>query len=221
MNILVTGHLGFIGSALFAHLKATTDHNNGHFAVEFANYAGDTGKVHAFEPQRIIFQQLCGNIFINGLNNVYCHNMAVGDTSGKVRIQCPDYFDKHDVNFGDVSITEDYYSSEEVQLVRLDDFKFDNVSIIKIDVQGFEPKVITGAINTINTHRPFIFIEIESPQLKKFNYTESELITQIESLDYIVTQFQIGIKYQTDTGNCLDYVCIPKEKYEIQNFIIT
>lgn len=27
MNILVTGHLGFIGSALFAHLTATTDHN--------------------------------------------------------------------------------------------------------------------------------------------------------------------------------------------------
>ena len=41
--------------------------NNGHFTIEFAQYVGDTGKVRSFEPQRIIFQQLCGNVFLNGL----------------------------------------------------------------------------------------------------------------------------------------------------------
>ncbi len=31
---------------------------------------------HAFEPQRIVYYQLCGNAFINGLDNVHCHNTA-------------------------------------------------------------------------------------------------------------------------------------------------
>ena len=56
--------------------------NNGHFTVEFAQYVGDNGKVHSFEPQRIIFQQLCGNVFLNGLDNVYTYNVALGDKVG-------------------------------------------------------------------------------------------------------------------------------------------
>ena len=49
--------------------------NNGNFTIEFAELVGDNGKVYAFEPQRIIFQQLCGNVFLNGLDNVYTYNV--------------------------------------------------------------------------------------------------------------------------------------------------
>ena len=41
--------------------------NNGHFTIEFAELVGDKGRVFAYEPQRIIFQQLCCNLFLNGL----------------------------------------------------------------------------------------------------------------------------------------------------------
>jgi len=45
--------------------------NNGNFAVDFAHLVGDHGRVFCFEPQRIIYYQLCTNVFLNGLDNVY------------------------------------------------------------------------------------------------------------------------------------------------------
>jgi len=74
--------------------------NNGNFAVDFAHLVGDSGVVHSFEPQRIIYYQLCANVFLNGLNNVYCHNEAVGNEDGNTMIETPDYFEKGGVNFG-------------------------------------------------------------------------------------------------------------------------
>jgi hypothetical protein len=32
---------------------------------------------HAFEPQRIVYYQLCANTFINGLDNLHCHNFGI------------------------------------------------------------------------------------------------------------------------------------------------
>lgn len=196
--------------------------NNGHFTIEFAHYVGDDGMVFSFEPQRVIFQQLCGNVFINGLDNVQCYNMAVGNEESIIFVEKPDYFSNDAINFGDVHTNKhnNYLLSDKVQQIKLDDIEFKNLSIIKIDVQGFEPFVIEGAINTINLHRPYIFVEIEGEQLEKFGYGEQELIKQIEDLNYVVKRFQVGIKYQTKSGICLDCVCIPKEKYDKENYIV-
>lgn len=193
--------------------------NNGHFTVEFAHYVGDTGIVHSFEPQRIIFQQLCGNVFLNGLDNVYAYNIALGSTNGFTRIESPDYFNSGDVNFGDVHVGINS-GTNVVKIATLDTYKFKDVSIIKIDVQGVESEVLIGAKSTIKKHRPYIFIEIEQEQLEKYENSEEALIKQIEDLDYVVKRFQVGIPYQTRSGICLDCVCIPKEKYEQQNYII-
>lgn len=37
-------------------------------------------EVHAFEPRRLTFQQLCGNIALNGLENVFVHNVGIETT---------------------------------------------------------------------------------------------------------------------------------------------
>lgn len=39
-------------------------------------------------------------------------------------------------------------------------------------------------------------------------------------MGYIVRRFHIGVSYQTVSGVCLDCVCIPKEKFENNNYII-
>ena len=195
--------------------------NNGHFTVEFAQYVGDNGKVHSFEPQRIIFQQLCGNVFLNGLDNVYTYNVALGDKVGITYVEKPNYFDSGYVNFGDVHILESTNENvEKVEIKTIDSYEFENVGLIKIDTQGFESYILSGAINTINKHRPYIFIEIEEDQLKKYGFDEQSLISQIEKMGYVVRRFHIGVPYQTVSGMCLDCVCIPKEKYETNNYII-
>jgi len=195
--------------------------NNGHFTVEFAHYVGDTGKVYAFEPQRIIYQQLCGNIFLNGLDNVYAYNLAIGNEVGSIFVEDVNYFEKGVVNFGNVHVVNHTENNQNiVALTRLDNIEFKNLSIIKIDVQGFEPYVIEGAPITLWKHRPYIFVEIEEDQLQKYGFTEKQLIKQIEDMDYVVKRFQVGIPYQTKSGVCLDCVCIPKEKFEKENYKI-
>ena len=194
--------------------------NNGHFTVEFAHYVSDTGKVFAFEPQRVIYQQLCGNVFLNGLDNVYAYNVALGETEGVTNIESPNYYSEGEVNFGDIHLTNNGDDIEKALITKLDNFNFDNLSLIKIDVQGYEPYVIKGGLKTIEKHRPYIFIEMEQDQLEKYGYTEADLVKQIEEMNYVVARFQVGIPYQTKSGVCLDCVCIPKEKFEQNNYII-
>lgn len=193
--------------------------NNGNFAVDFAHMVGDTGRVHCFEPQRIIFQQLCTNVFINGIDNVYAYNYAIGDANKIVKLEKPDYHDKKTVNFGNVAILDSAEQYDMVECKRLDDFTFNNVSFIKMDVQGYEPFVIEGAKETINKHRPYLFVEFEDHMLIPNGSSDEKLKAQIEALGYEVKQFQDGIPYQTKSGKCLDCVCIPLER-EPHNHII-
>jgi FkbM family methyltransferase len=192
--------------------------NNGSFAVDFAHLVGDTGEVHSFEPQRIIFYQLCANVFINGLDNVYCHNNAVSDIDGELMIEKLNYFEKGHVNFGAAEVVGT--GGELVKSTRLDSRTFKDVVFIKIDVQGFESFVIEGAINTIQKHRPYLFVEFEDHLLQKQGSSEVKLQAQIEALGYIVKPFQPGVPYESYSGKCLDYVAIPKEKFEEFNHLI-
>lgn len=44
--------------------------NIGTCTLAMASAVGTTGLVHAFEPQALVFQTLCANLAINGLNQV-------------------------------------------------------------------------------------------------------------------------------------------------------
>jgi FkbM family methyltransferase len=198
--------------------------NNGHFTIEFAELVGNKGRVFAFEPQRIIYQQLCCNVFLNGLDNVFAYQVAIGNEIGKVKFEYLDYFSSGEVNFGDVSVYNEKKINnklhEEVIAQKLDSYEFQEVKVIKIDVQGYEYNVIEGALKTIEKYKPYIFIEIEEKCLIEFGSSEKELIQKIESLGYVVKRFQEGIPYNSSSGYCLDCVCIPKEKYDLKQYII-
>ena len=60
-----------------------------------------------------------------------------------------------------------------VQCRTLDSFKFDNVDFIKIDVDGYEHKVLIGAKQTITKFEPVINIEMKKMKrsLTVFNCT--------------------------------------------------
>jgi len=176
--------------------------NNGNFAIEFSDLVGESGRVAAFEPQRIIYNQLCGNVFLNSKTNIYCHNVAIGATMGVCRIQVPDYFSESTdlVNYGDVRISPE---GEDVAMWTIDYLNFRKLGLIKIDVQGFEPNVLDGAIKTINTHRPIIYIEVEEPQLAIQGFTKNDLFDRLDQLQYEYHQFY----------DSLDFVCLPKEKH--------
>lgn len=188
--------------------------NNGNFTIDFAMLVGDEGRVFAFEPQRLIYYQLCGNVFMNGLDNVYCHNVALSDKDSTLHIEVPDYHSKMKVNFGDVRVGDKEYlnnKTERITATKLDNYDFKFLKLVKIDVQGFETYVIRGAENTFKKHRPFIVFEIDEDYLNKSLTNKNELLNTLNSFGYEVYPFQKGVLYQTTTGECLDWIGIPKE----------
>ena len=191
--------------------------NNGQLAIEFAHLVGDKGRVITFEPQRIIFQQLCGNVFINGLDNVWAFNIAIGDENGVTNIEKPDYFSKGPLNLGNVHVGLET-SSEPVIINTLDSFNLENVSIIKIDVQGFEKKVLLGALETIKKNKPIIFIEIENSQLELYGDNENSILEILIKYGYSFTRFNEGRPYHTESGFCLDFVAIPNDFVNIKKW---
>lgn len=191
--------------------------NNGQIAIEFAHLVGDEGGVFTFEPQRVVFQQLCGNVFMNGLDNVWAFNIAIGEEDGSTKVERPNYFQSGPVNFGNVHVgVEENF--EFVQMRRLDFYNLNNVSIIKIDVQGFEKKVLLGAKETINRNRPIIYIEIEDDQLELYGDTKESVLKILQDMNYSWARFNEGIPYQTNSGFCLDFVAIPNEILNTKNW---
>lgn len=57
-------------------------------------------------------------------------------------------------------------SSLEVSVTTIDEFvrnnSLDKISLIKVDVEGFETEVISGAMDTLKNLKPDLFIEIYS-----------------------------------------------------------
>jgi len=168
--------------------------NMGSFTVPLAYYNPQFSFV-AFEPQRMVYNQLCGNLAINYLSNVSTVNLGLGSESKTIVVQVPDY--KNEANIGafsldeEVKAHEDYLCKtkgtyEEISIRTLDSFFLQGIKLIKIDVEGMELDVIKGGIATIknNKYPPILFEAWESKEW--FKPRRAELIKYLEDLGYEV-----------------------------------
>lgn len=131
--------------------------NIGTHVIPLANMVGNTGRVYAFEPQRTLFQALCGNVALNGIGNVWAFPKAVGASSGEVELPnlpSPDT----PFNFGAVPLGKPG-SGEKVELVTVDSLDLSACRLIKIDVEGMEAEVLEGAKKTVTSLQPYLFVE--------------------------------------------------------------
>lgn len=130
--------------------------NVGAHTTAFAQSAGPTGRVIAFEPQRIVFQMLCANVALNALDNVVAHWAAVGAAPGTTVVPSIDY--RSTQNFGSFFLG-DHSKGDKVPIVTLDSFDLPACHFIKMDVEGMEQQALAGARGTIMRHRPFLYVE--------------------------------------------------------------
>lgn len=130
--------------------------NIGSHTVHFARLVGTGGEVYAFEPQRLVYQLLCGNVAINSLANVYTYRCGVGSESGTLHV--PELSPEQIHNWGGVSLLGQE-KGEEVPLVTIDSYHLQACDFIKIDVEGMELAVLQGAEATIRAFLPVIYLE--------------------------------------------------------------
>jgi FkbM family methyltransferase len=129
--------------------------NIGSHTVPIAKHVGETGRVHAVEPQRLIFQILCANLICNEVFNVNTYHAAAGDQPGKIKV--PDLDIGSEYNFGAVRVASE--EGIEVPLITIDGLNLDRCDLIKVDAEDFEPQVMLGSYKTINKFKPVIYLE--------------------------------------------------------------
>jgi FkbM family methyltransferase len=178
--------------------------NFGFHTLQFRDLVGESGQVISFEPQKLVYYQLCGNIVLNGHDNITAYNIALSDEVNILKMENLQYHSERDINIGNAHLDACYDNGYNlVNVNTLDSFNFENVSVLKIDVQGYEPKVLDGAKETILKNKPVIFIEVEAPQLIIYGWKEEDIFNRLEALGY---------KYEKviDAAHLVDYVSTPK-----------
>lgn len=113
-------------------------------------------KVIAFEPSSTIFRLL--EINTEDLANVRIEKLALGSENSESTLY------SNTSNYGSSSIIKDhdaFQMQEKINIKLLDDINLgtNSVSLMKIDVEGFEIEVLRGAIDTIISHQPLILLE--------------------------------------------------------------
>jgi FkbM family methyltransferase len=123
--------------------------NVGVYSCLFGRLAS-RGTIHAFEPTRT-FDMLKANLAANKLENVHCHQLAVGSRTGRRD-------EKIFRIWGSVAEEGDY------DFTTLDDFfegrDLTRLDCVKIDVDGFDLEVLKGAERTLRRFNPWIVIEL-------------------------------------------------------------
>jgi FkbM family methyltransferase len=143
--------------------------------LRFSKLVGPEGAVHAFEPQRILFQTLCGNLALHSRTNVYCHHQALDEKEGTRFVPPIDYDREH--RFSEITLAAGP-PGEATAAAPLDRFALTACQFLRLDAAGREAAMLRGARETITRHRPVLYINCDRTEQR------AELITLIQSLDY-------------------------------------
>lgn len=167
--------------------------NVGYLSAIGANLVGETGEVHAFEPIPLYFEALKRLVLHNPKYHIVVNQCALGENNGQAKIDFakPPYIGGSSMASGVLpnNIPRD---TIEVPVMRLDDYieqkriKKDKISLIKIDVEGFEFSVLKGLQKYFeNTnYQPPIICEIVPSAYPLLQTSRQELIDYMKQYGY-------------------------------------
>ena len=216
------------GSDMFSHMNLKDNiidigGNNGEVALKAAKKVGIEGRVISFEPLLLNIDRFKKNLSLNpSIDNITLINKGVGNQEGEFTI-----VNDRDDNLGmgwieenNISNDIDTYYSQKVLVTTLDKYlptmKLSHIDFIKIDVEGFELKVLIGADSVINKYRPTLFIEVVDSHLKKQSTSAVELIKYLQSKKYSIKNSGTGEMVDLDTNfnYMMDILAIPNIKQD-------
>ena len=149
-------------------------------------------KVHAFEPNILLFPYLNKNLK-KIIKNIELYNIALSDKKGNTELKLPirtnsifkdNIEELYQLGAASMHPNKEFkeFKKLQVKMDRLDNITIDNdIGFIKIDVEGHELEVINGAMQTIQKNKPILLVEIESRHSKR---SVEETIKHISNLGY-------------------------------------
>jgi FkbM family methyltransferase len=194
--------------------------NIGYYTLHLSRIVGNTGRVFAFEPTTWAFQKLQRNLSLNDPENITIERLALSDS---------EEFEKPLEGFAfqaswpiDKSSQGNVSSGDTANFTTLDRYIKDNdiesLDFVKIDVDGYEEKVLKGGKSTIERFRPYILIEVCPHALSIVGASVGNLLKHLEELEYsfmFVEEPQKPLKIEeidllATLKKSINLVCIPQ-----------
>ena len=215
--------------------------NIGWYTVIAAQLVGPRGQIHAFEPDPTNVNMLKKNMSLNNICNVKIHAVAVLDRDGMI-----DFYQNPE-NYGDHSISpwtyqrcfvvdQNYSNPTSIPCARIDNLlscqEFQNVSFIKMDIQGSECRALAGLEKYLHQHRPPILLEYSPAHIYHAKSSPFEIFAFIDKNQYlpyeVIPQDQYPARVQPiavadlfkktqlthdDFGNWTDLLLMPTQSH--------
>lgn len=191
--------------------------NIGWHSLFATSLVGEQGKVHTFEPLPKLNEQFKRSIKLNNFSKqVTLHSYGCSDVSGKA------YLHINEKNIGGSSILDERYSETvEISTLPADEILRDlsEISLIKIDTEGFEIEVLRGLKTTLSQLKPKLIIEF-SPSFWTNQKIErsKEFFAILTFHDYSILDLENGYKPIVNTDGWINefnklqtnLLCLPK-----------
>ena len=169
--------------------------NIGLFTLIAAERVESTGAVYAFEPSSDTFHRLRENVDLNSLTHVQCYQAALSDQAAQLPLTVA-------LNGWEAwnslahPTAGDRFTTEEVPCIIWDSFAAQHdligkVTMMKIDVEGWETRVLAGATQVLSRDdAPILQVEFTEAAAQAAGSSCQALYSQITELGYGLYRYE-------------------------------
>jgi FkbM family methyltransferase len=181
--------------------------NFGYYSVMLASALGGACEVHAFEPAAVTFERLSRHVALNGLACIHAHQIGLSDSPGLASLQ------PRSGNSGATFLVP----GGQIQVSTLDRFVeergLQRLDFMKIDVEGFEERVLRGGARTLERFRPTILIEIQPTTLERAGSSVHRLADLLTGHGYTLMRAKrralVPLALRDEPGWLVNAFCLP------------
>jgi FkbM family methyltransferase len=183
--------------------------NIGFYTLFAAQRVGPSGRVFAFEPDPMTFESLRRSTEQNGFAWARCVNVALSDREGELPFFTVSDGSAHSLVPEIARRAKRYSGQVPVRVTRLDDLLGEGtldvprIDLIKIDVEGEEPRTVAGMLGTLQKlGHPLVWAEVRGPKgSTRAPNTYPKVAAELAKIGYRPLQYRKGILHQVAEGD--------------------
>jgi len=154
--------------------------NIGYYSLLALDIVGPSGQVHGFEIDRRPARCLRRTAAAYGLQNLFLHEIAIGDREGPARFSlCSE---------SGHSRVSDNGEGLAVPMTTLDSWRaassVQKIQAVKLDIEGGELWALKGAQRLLREERPVLVCEVFEGLEQRSGYRCDDLLSLLQQLDY-------------------------------------
>ena len=200
--------------------KLTAIDVGAHFGLITVSLARIFDKIISFEPNSFNVSLLRTNVLLNGLfDKVEVRPEAVSASVGRMSL-APDelqdiplpldedgrFAPRLGTNLGAYTFVHDGTGLNEANAISLDSLAQTDIAFIKVDTQGGDGAVLTGAVDTIARCRPWLVFEWERVLSSAFSITFEDVKALLRQRGYEIRMLH------RHNAKQVDYLALPAEE---------